>query len=492
MGRPFLARAVAGRRAGPRLVDAGWQDQLRGGGEPRGNGMVVTQQALAAAGGWPAGALTGDLELSTALLGAGVPIAWSGDASSRRRVRPRWPPCPAAASVGGGFGPAIPRPGAEGARGSSGAGGRPAGASRVAGQLALPPLVLGERAEGSLAAASARRQFSSVPMSASAASWRGPPSRTSRSLRLAENAWCACRRRRVFDALARCIPIGLVHIAVGPTTVTFARTTDRLTPRDGDSRDTKRRDNGFSTETQRRVCCRARPKVSHRGSMSASIQDMPVNTNQASVAEQAEETIRSPGPGALVPYQLGTDKRRFVAPDAGVVVSGTYGLSRWPSAIRSASTTRRHRSPHLSSRAVLAIRSLPSTRRAVAPCRPLPRSGLRTFRVGHEASCRWPFHAQDASARQPATYAHSCPAWRRHVRLLPRTRWWRTGSPPAGTTRSMHNGRLPRDRRSASRSGISIPPRSRKWRSRSTSKPTASRRRSRRSDPRVRERGSSI
>ena len=52
---------------------------LGGGGELRGNGMVVTRQALAAAGGWPAGALTEDLELSTALLGAGVAIAWAGD-----------------------------------------------------------------------------------------------------------------------------------------------------------------------------------------------------------------------------------------------------------------------------------------------------------------------------------------------------------------------------------------------------------------------------
>ena len=33
---------------------------LGGGGELRGNGMVVTRQALAAAGGWPAGALTED------------------------------------------------------------------------------------------------------------------------------------------------------------------------------------------------------------------------------------------------------------------------------------------------------------------------------------------------------------------------------------------------------------------------------------------------
>jgi hypothetical protein len=47
---------------------------------------------------------------------------------------------------------------------------------------------------------------------------------------------------------------------VGPTTVTFARTTDRLTPRDGDSRDTQRRDSGFSTEIERRVSCRARPE----------------------------------------------------------------------------------------------------------------------------------------------------------------------------------------------------------------------------------------
>ena len=50
--RPSISWTLAGRIG------------LGGGGELRGNGMVVTRQALAAAGGWPAGALTEDLELS--------------------------------------------------------------------------------------------------------------------------------------------------------------------------------------------------------------------------------------------------------------------------------------------------------------------------------------------------------------------------------------------------------------------------------------------
>src|SRR4051795_11008831 len=119
--------------------------------------------------------------------------------------------------------------------------------------------------------------------------------------------------------------------------------------------------------------------------MSASIQDMPVKTNQASVAEQAEQTIRSRGHGALLPFQLGTDKRRFVAPDGGVVVSGTYGRFEValgdpigvddpaPSMAAFIATCRaRHQIPAVyqaSDGSVPALAAL----------------GMRTFRVGHEA-----------------------------------------------------------------------------------------------------------
>lgn len=52
---------------------------LGGYGELRGNGMVVSRTALDRAGGWPAGSLTEDLELSMRLAARGVPIVWAAD-----------------------------------------------------------------------------------------------------------------------------------------------------------------------------------------------------------------------------------------------------------------------------------------------------------------------------------------------------------------------------------------------------------------------------
>jgi 1,2-diacylglycerol 3-beta-glucosyltransferase len=48
-------------------------------GELRGNGMVLTPAVLYSAGGWPAGSLTEDLELSMRLAAQGVPVAWGSD-----------------------------------------------------------------------------------------------------------------------------------------------------------------------------------------------------------------------------------------------------------------------------------------------------------------------------------------------------------------------------------------------------------------------------
>lgn len=48
-------------------------------GELRGNGMIVTPAVLDSAGGWPAGSLTEDLELSLRLAAQGVPIVWGAD-----------------------------------------------------------------------------------------------------------------------------------------------------------------------------------------------------------------------------------------------------------------------------------------------------------------------------------------------------------------------------------------------------------------------------
>jgi hypothetical protein len=209
---------------------------LGGGGELRGNGMVVTRQALAAAGGWPAGALTEDLELSTALLGAGVPIAWAGDlvleetgaatVAALTRQRLRW-----AEGSARRFLDRVPRVLADR---------RAPAAARLelalyAGQLALPPLVLGAAGRG-------MARGSLGPAAVLLGAYVGVGSLV---------AWAAIgrlqepapRARMLVRAVAVgvfsthwlvALPIGLVHIAVGPTTVTFARTTDRLTPRDGD------------------------------------------------------------------------------------------------------------------------------------------------------------------------------------------------------------------------------------------------------------------
>src|SRR4051812_38077190 len=119
--------------------------------------------------------------------------------------------------------------------------------------------------------------------------------------------------------------------------------------------------------------------------MSASIQDMAVKTKQASLAEQAEETIRSRGHGALLPFQLGKDKRRFVAPDGGVVVSGRYG--RFEVALGDPIGVE---DPEPSMAAVVAAcragDQIPAVYQASDGSVPaLAALGMRTFRVGHEA-----------------------------------------------------------------------------------------------------------
>jgi len=52
---------------------------LGGFGELRGNGMVVTPGVLESAGGWPAGSLTEDLDLSMRLATLGVRVVWGAD-----------------------------------------------------------------------------------------------------------------------------------------------------------------------------------------------------------------------------------------------------------------------------------------------------------------------------------------------------------------------------------------------------------------------------
>jgi lysylphosphatidylglycerol synthetase-like protein (DUF2156 family) len=186
--------------------------------------------------------------------------------------------------------------------------------------------------------------------------------------------------------------------------------------------------------------------------MSASIRDMRVNTNQVSVAEQAEETIRSLGHGALLPFQLGVDKRRFVAPDGGVVVSGTYGRFEValgdpigvddpsPSMAAFVAACRAHH--QIAAVYQASERSVPA----------LAALGMRTFRVGHEAvvpladfTLNTPRranlrHTVTRARRGGVTFAfsHGLDAGER-ARLLPRlieidAQWQATAGPRLGFT----------------------------------------------------------
>jgi hypothetical protein len=206
---------------------------LGGAGELRGNGMAVTPVALAAAGGWPAGVLTEDLELSTALLTAGIPVAWAGDLvveetatatpAALARQRLRW-----AEGSTRRFLARLPR--ALASR-------RAPRAARLdlalyAGQLVLPPLVV-----GAILRALCRGRVG--PVGALVGAYVGAGSLL---------AWEAIGRLqpavepgpRAARALAvggfsaqwlAAVPVGLARIAFGPDKATFAPTRDRLTPR---------------------------------------------------------------------------------------------------------------------------------------------------------------------------------------------------------------------------------------------------------------------
>ncbi len=207
---------------------------LGGAGELRGNGMAVTPEALAAAGGWPTDVLTEDLELSTALLTAGIPVAWAGDLvveetatatpAALARQRLRW-------SEGSTRRFLARLPGALASR-------RSPRAARLelalySGQLVLPPLVAG-------AAVGALVRGRIGPVGALVGAYVGAGSLL---------AWQAIGRlqpqvdprARAGRALAvgafsaqwiLAVPVGLARIAFGPGTPTFAPTRDRLTPRE--------------------------------------------------------------------------------------------------------------------------------------------------------------------------------------------------------------------------------------------------------------------
>ncbi len=105
----------------------------------------------------------------------------------------------------------------------------------------------------------------------------------------------------------------------------------------------------------------------------------------ASLADRAETTLRSRGHGALLPFQLGSDKHRFVAPDGGVLVSGTEG--RFVVALGDPVGVD---DPEASIAAFIdacrARDQVPAVYQASTESLPaLAAAGMRSFRVGHEA-----------------------------------------------------------------------------------------------------------
>ncbi len=211
---------------------------LGGAGELRGNGMAITTEALAAAGGWPPGVLAEDLEVSAALLATGTSIAWAGHlvveetaagtplALGRQRVR--WAEGSARRFI-------TRLPAALAAR-------RAPPAARIelalyASQLMLPPLILGACVRGFLTGRPG-------PGAVLVAAYIGTGGLLAWSAigRLQEAAPPGSRAVRALAVgVFSChwlvaLPIGLVRIVVGPEAVTFARTRDRFAPREENAR----------------------------------------------------------------------------------------------------------------------------------------------------------------------------------------------------------------------------------------------------------------
>lgn len=220
---------------------------LGGAGEFRGNGMVLRGDRLAMAGGWPCGALTEDLDLSTRLAGLGVRVSWAGDpiaweaatASARAlaRQRLRWAEGSLRRLLA-----LLP---------STLASSRTPVAAKVdlavyAAQAVLPPLIAGTVAGG------ARRGRPGVPLTlaggyaacAVTLAWlavrdapdepvpaAAPPGQPGGS-----SPGAAARRRPVCAALGGlfagqwliAVPVALARIALRPGRLRFDRTRDRL------------------------------------------------------------------------------------------------------------------------------------------------------------------------------------------------------------------------------------------------------------------------
>ncbi len=117
----------------------------------------------------------------------------------------------------------------------------------------------------------------------------------------------------------------------------------------------------------------------------ATLLPAPEDSVPSAVAERADLTLRSRGRGALLPFQLASDKRRFVAPDGGVIVSGTKGrfvvALGDPIGVDDAGPAFTSFSDACRSRG-----QVPAVYQATARFAPvLAAAGMRVFRVGHEA-----------------------------------------------------------------------------------------------------------
>lgn len=228
----WLARLQDDEQALDAWILAG-RSRLGGGGELRGDGLAVTPSSLTAAGGWPSGVLTEDLELSTALLTAGVPIAWAGDvvvaetgvATLRGLVhqRVRW-------SEGSARRLMIRLPRALTSPRAS----RTArlDLALYAGQLVLPPLILGAllRPLGGGRPGSAMALMAVYIAAGTSLAWRAigqlqPPDHAARRMVRALAVGLFSTHWLVV------VPVALVRIAVGPAERDFHRTRDRLTSR---------------------------------------------------------------------------------------------------------------------------------------------------------------------------------------------------------------------------------------------------------------------
>ena len=230
--RSWLARLQDDEQALDAWILAG-RSQLGGGGELRGDGMAVTPRSLIAAGGWPSGVLTEDLELSTALLTAGVPIAWAGDVVVEEtgvatlpglaRQRLRWSEGSARRLLTR-LPHALASPQAtRSAR---------LDLAVYAGQLLLPPLLLGA-ALRSLTGGRAGPSTALVAVyvaSGTSLAWQAigrlqPPDHAPRQVVRALAVGLFSTHWLVV------LPVGLLRIALGPAELDFRRTRDRLTPR---------------------------------------------------------------------------------------------------------------------------------------------------------------------------------------------------------------------------------------------------------------------